>query len=358
MNDMVFSWAEDATGKMVHVDSVKQGLDCCCVCPNCRERLIARHGTVRTHGFAHHSDERGANLKICYMVTMYKLAEQIIMQEKRIFTPYYYGIFKGGTIEFSEVSIDNRFDRDDKQPDVIAKTSDGTQYLIEFTFASKVSHKERIDYANLNCIEVDLSNQTLETLWEFLLNSNENKKWLNNQGFFDKIESIYLESGRYVKIKEESDCKCCGLNNHLCCGIKLKDSHRLIIIENNGKQYRICKTEEFNSSKRQLHENGVNSEGRQRLNNQGCVDQFDEELYSMDIEQFYFGSDEKKSVEMSNQEKNHKNSISIENRTCFICKRNLAWLCRDGYACCGMGRPHKEKPETAKECDYFDVKES
>ena len=35
------------------------------------------------HGFAHHSDTRGANLNICYMVILYKLAEQIIQTKKK-----------------------------------------------------------------------------------------------------------------------------------------------------------------------------------------------------------------------------------------------------------------------------------
>lgn len=58
-NNFVFSWAEDAQGKMVHVDDVPRGLACGCVCPYCREKLLARHGDIKEHGFAHHSDNRG-----------------------------------------------------------------------------------------------------------------------------------------------------------------------------------------------------------------------------------------------------------------------------------------------------------
>ena len=72
----VFSWAENAEGKMVHVDDVPRGLNCGCTCPNCHEVLLARHGEVKEHGFAHHSEIRGANLKICYMVIMYKLGRR------------------------------------------------------------------------------------------------------------------------------------------------------------------------------------------------------------------------------------------------------------------------------------------
>ena len=78
IGDFIFSWAENAEGRMVHVDSVPRGLRCGCTCPNCHEPLLARHGEKNEHGFAHHSDTRGANLNICCMVILYKLAEQII----------------------------------------------------------------------------------------------------------------------------------------------------------------------------------------------------------------------------------------------------------------------------------------
>lgn len=38
-NNLVFSWAEDAQGKMVHVDDVPRGLACGCVSPRCHERI-------------------------------------------------------------------------------------------------------------------------------------------------------------------------------------------------------------------------------------------------------------------------------------------------------------------------------
>ena len=70
IGDFIFSWAENAEGRMVHVDSVSRGLQCGCTCPNCHEPLLARHGEKNEHGFAHHSDTRGANLNICYMVSI------------------------------------------------------------------------------------------------------------------------------------------------------------------------------------------------------------------------------------------------------------------------------------------------
>lgn len=255
MSEMIFSWAENANGKMVHVDSVPQGLNCDCICPRCHERLLARHGEIKAHSFAHHSENRGANLKICYMVTMYKLAEQIIQKEKRIRVPSYYGIFKGTNITFKKVIVNDRYDRIDKQPDVIAITPDGKQYLIEFTFADRVQHKEKIDYQNLNCIEVDLSSQTLETLPDFLLKSDKDRKWLNNQTYFDLIESVYAKDGKRVKVKNENDCNTCKLEeDNRCCVPLNKGDKTPLIIENSGKLYRICKIEIFEKAKKELEE--------------------------------------------------------------------------------------------------------
>ena len=157
--NFLFSWAENSDGKMVHVDDVPNGLRCGCKCPHCHEQLLARHGEINEHGFAHHSKTRKATLKICYMVILYKLAEQILLTKKRIHVPSYYGIFKERELNFVDVIIDYRYEREDKQPDVVATTSDGRQYIIEFVFKYKVQHKKAIDYNNMTCLEVDLSNQ-------------------------------------------------------------------------------------------------------------------------------------------------------------------------------------------------------
>ena len=140
-DQFVFSYAEDEKGELVHVDSVPRGKNCGCICPYCREKLGARHGNNRAHGFfhlSHRSEERGANLDICYKVILYKLAEQIIKTHRKIFAPSYYGIFRGQNIEFFDVQIDSSYERDDKQPDVVAMTKDGAQYLIELTFKYKI----------------------------------------------------------------------------------------------------------------------------------------------------------------------------------------------------------------------------
>lgn len=327
---MIFSWAEHSSGKMVHVDSVPQGLQCDCVCPKCRERLLARHGEIRHHGFAHHSEMRGANLKICYMVTLYKLAEQIISSRKRIHAPSYYGIFRESDIEFSDVKIDSCYDREDKQPDIIATSTDGKQYLIEFTFAYKVQHKNAIDYKNLNCLEIDLSNQTLETVENFLLNSAEDRKWLNNETFFRSIESAYSERGKVVRVTDESKCIVCS-HRYNC--VAVKQNGRIMFISNSGVTYRLCKLELLN------------------------IDQTKPPNHQ-DIRPPQIKTDLAKPQPPKEVV---ERIIPPEERTCFMCRSNLDWMCRDSsMAHCGpypsMGVPKNTPPDTAKTCKGFKPK--
>ena len=329
----VFSWAENKDGRMVHVDDVPRGIDCGCICPNCQEVLLARKGEVREHHFAHHSEDRGANLKICYMVTLYKLAEQIIKKKKRLHAPSYYGIFKDKDLIFQTVEIDNHFEREDKQPDVIATTEDGQQYLIEFIFQWKVQHKQAIDYKNLNCIEIDLSNQTLESVESFLLNSSDNKKWLNCETYFNLIEPTYASRQKYITIKPESECEQCSFNSITCCAVKQKGySDNPIIIENGGKSYRLCKTELYNTI--------VEQEKREYLMIQQMRENVEREL---------------------REERNRGvtptpvySNVPPSERSCLNCVNNLSWDNHDGLASCGvyisLRIPKRNKPQIGKFC--------
>lgn len=387
MNEASFSWAENADGKMVHVDSVPRGIKCGCVCPCCHEELKARHGCIRAHGFAHRSKKRRANLRICYMVIMYKLAEQIIQEEKKIHVPSYYGIIKEHDIEFKEVIIDGRYDRIDKQPDVIATTTDGEQLIIEFTFEYKVQHKEEIDYQNLNCIEINLSNQTLESLYDFLLNSNEDRKWINNQSFFDSIKSRYSEQGKTVKVINMNDCDVCVIKDK-CCGERIKGQYFPLEIYNSGQTYHICKTEQYEELLRQFEEFKQQNE---RQKHPKKVEHKDAETQQA-TEQIKSLNDRKKDLpEMRKRRQQHreesarlkaknekeereayikdyqsKHNESPNNKfellSCFMCMNNIDSLSTDdGYAHCKLAImlkvPKNTPPETANGCRDFIKKE-
>lgn len=360
----VFSWAENAEGRMVHVDDVPRGLKCGCTCPHCHEKLLARHGEVREHGFAHHSDMRGANLQICYMVILYKLAEQIIQTKKKILAPSYYGIFKGKVLEFENVKIDSQYEREDKQPDVIATTVDGEQYLIEFVFKYKVQHKRVLDYKTLSCIEIDLSNQSLETLESFLLSSFEDRKWLNNENYFSKTEVTYHKAEKSVKVVSEDECIQCELRYN-CCAIMPNNSP--LIIENNGERYRICKTELYQQEKEALkirlaEEERLREERKKLEQEQRRIQEkrrlFVEQKRKQDFQDNITPTPQIKSNHYADES---WYEIKPEEKSCFNCQSNLSWANReDGWAHCGeyitLRLPKKIDPNNAKTCKRFKSK--
>lgn len=201
------------------------------------------------------------------MVILYKLAEQIIQTKKRIHAPSYYGIFPEKDIDFVEVKVDSCYERDDKQPDVIATTADGTQYLIEFTFDYKVQHKQAIDYKNLNCLEIDLSKQSLETVEKFLLESNDDRKWLNNQSYFENIVPRYQKANRVIEVKDEEFCASCELKDS-CSGVKPKGFYAPLVIENSGRKYRLCKPQQYQADL-EAHHKWLEEEEKRKKREEG-----------------------------------------------------------------------------------------
>ena len=50
MNSTLLVHAFNAEKKLVHIDSVKNGIQCNCRCPGCNELLIAKNdGKIREH---------------------------------------------------------------------------------------------------------------------------------------------------------------------------------------------------------------------------------------------------------------------------------------------------------------------
>lgn len=52
MSELVYGSRD---GQLIHISNVPQGLECNCVCPNCKENLIAKKGKINEYHFAHES---------------------------------------------------------------------------------------------------------------------------------------------------------------------------------------------------------------------------------------------------------------------------------------------------------------
>jgi hypothetical protein len=353
-----FIYAEDAYGRMVHVDDVARGLSCGCHCPCCGERLQARQGDERAHGFKHHSKDRRANLKICYEVIMYKLAEQIILDNKCIKVPSYYHIFPGKMLYFVDVKVDSHYEREDKQPDVIARTTEGVEYIIEFVFSSKVQHKQPIDYKHTNCLEINLANQTMDTLRDFLTSEPTDEwKWLNNDACFTHIEERYKAANKNIKVTSEDDCAKCDLKD--CIGARLNG--KPLTIYNNGKTYRICKPDALLKAKEQERQQILLEEQRAREREERV--RMEAERRKKEEEILQKEAEARKQQLLEKQRAREEERLRLEaselpsERSCFNCQANLKWMNRNGMANCGMHIslqiPKSISPEFAQTCRRY-----
>ena len=192
-NEPRLTYALDAFGKMVCIDSVERGLSCNCRCPKCNEPLVAKlgHEGGRQAHFAHgkYSDCHGS-----YMTALHKLAEQIIEEEKAVMAPEYNEI-AWQRLSFIQVEVEQRVERKDLQPDVVGITEDGLRWFIEIRNTHEVDEakKAKLIESNITCLEIDVSKQTLENLKSFILESTENRKWINNPNYDAQIVESKLK---------------------------------------------------------------------------------------------------------------------------------------------------------------------
>ncbi len=175
------TYARNPEGKLVHIDTVPNGRNCNCVCEGCGKPLIARQGDVNQHHFAH----KGGNIRDCYDKTLHSLAEQIIKENKKVYSPWYEGEFishKSELLSFVDVEVEQRNDFSDLQPDLVGVTEEGKRIHIEIRNTHKVdsSKESKLRDRKQICMEIDVSKQSLDDLKDFLLTKDEERNWVNH----------------------------------------------------------------------------------------------------------------------------------------------------------------------------------
>ena len=178
----------DDSARMVFIEDVpleKRGKACGCFCPKCMKPMVAKLGNDVPHRkrphFAHLS---GSNCHGYYMTALHRLAEQIIEDEKQVMFPKYKDI-EEKQFYFDKVEVEQRVERKDLQPDIVGISGDGLRWFVEIRNTSEVKETKmkKIKESNITCLEIDVRGQTLEKLKSFLIQSSENRKWLNNPNY-------------------------------------------------------------------------------------------------------------------------------------------------------------------------------
>lgn len=177
--------ALDKNGNLKYVRDVPIGDACGCICPKCKEPLIAKHcyNEGKLPHFAHVSG------KVCIgaqMSALHLRAQQIIVDKLYVRAPGYRRI-KAGNLRFVKVQTeDTRWEG--IRPDVVGETADNNVWAIEIFYTNKVNYlkEDKIKNLNISCLEIDISSQTYESLELFLLKSSKNRWWINNP-VYDKM---------------------------------------------------------------------------------------------------------------------------------------------------------------------------
>lgn len=201
LKDPKLTYALDALGKMIYIGNVeKRGLSCNCRCPKCNEPLEAKlgHEGGRQAHFAH---RKGSDCHGSYMTALHKLAEQIIEEEKAVMAPAYKEIGRQ-KLSFVQVEVEQRVERKDLQPDIVGITADGLRWAIEVRNTHEVNDTKtaKLVESNITCLEIDVRKQKLEDLKSFILESAENREWINNPNYDAQI--IESKRNRVSKVEK------------------------------------------------------------------------------------------------------------------------------------------------------------
>lgn len=180
-SDPFLVYAINKDGALVHIDDVPNGLGCNCVCPYCKDRLIAKNGgTKNAHSFAHcgGADCIGAKESVLHL-----LAKEVLCEEKVIALPVSSDCAPVGKLSLDRVEKEEYHPELKLRPDCVGYYGE-KQIWIEFkrSHAVDVHKEEMIISAHIDCIEIDLNDckQDKEEIRKFITENPDKRRWIYN----------------------------------------------------------------------------------------------------------------------------------------------------------------------------------
>ena len=177
-------------GELKYVRDVPIGDACGCICPKCKEPLIAKHcyNEGKSPHFAHVSG------KVCIgaqMSALHLRAQQIIVEKLAVMAPAYKKYnrtVKSKKLEFINAFPEECGEWEGIRPDVVCEDVSGNKWSIEIFYTNAIDDNRRriIIDQGIPCLEIDVNKVKYEDLEEFLINSAKHRYWINNP-IYDKI---------------------------------------------------------------------------------------------------------------------------------------------------------------------------
>jgi len=133
--------------RIVHIDNVQRGLNCNCICPECKTKLVAKKGEINKHHFAH---SNGQNCIKALETAIHLLAKQIISQADEIF------LSKDQVFTYDLCELEKSYE--DIIPDVIL-TKDDEIIFVEIVVTNNIDRDKeiKIKRINIKTLVIDLS---------------------------------------------------------------------------------------------------------------------------------------------------------------------------------------------------------
>ena len=179
-------------GEIVYIENAKNGLACECVCPGCKQPLIAKNGGSKRE--AHFAHLNTVECEHGYQSALHYLAKDLFLEIQ------YLTFIKNRKVErykIDKIEIEQRLDN--IIPDILV-TCDGKRFLVEIfvTHALDDEKKAKIKSMMISTIEINLSrfhNEliTKDALRQELCNPN-NFSWI-----YDADEDLISHKKEIIK---------------------------------------------------------------------------------------------------------------------------------------------------------------
>lgn len=185
-------------GSLIDPFTADRGLACNCVCPGCRQPLMARQGEIRVHHFSQVGDRGCSNGQTSALLLA---AKQVLRTHRRIEMPELV-VTATDTPRFGRPrhrssrhpqprwdlnSVELAREVAGHRADAYCIRLDGAAGIVEFRISAKASDEKRRAYrdADLPAVEVDLrplvsKALTLEELAKEICDSSSNREWLHH----------------------------------------------------------------------------------------------------------------------------------------------------------------------------------
>jgi hypothetical protein len=194
LHDRMIVFAQDVRGGLIHVDAAQRGKACNCRCLACDEALIARHGDIKAHSFAHAS---GTQCQFAVDAVLSRLAQELIAAAGVFVSPPLLvrascsgplGSIKrvetiaARRLRVESVLVDRRVHK--QRPSVVMMVG-GHELLLELTYGHRLDAYKRgaIEQLGMAAIEMHVGEGMFDTVEQFgrqLLEDVSHKTWVFN----------------------------------------------------------------------------------------------------------------------------------------------------------------------------------